>query len=91
MMGHSKSASIKLRLSYVLLPRSAKNKAYSSVLNRLYLVDIYLVVRVPDCGTVFLDRKNKLFTINDKSLEWLKFGEFGELIKFAKLSSANLL
>ena len=31
------------------------------------------------------------FTINDESLEWLKFGEFGELIKFTKLSSANLL
>jgi len=30
-------------------------------------------------------------TVNDKSLEWLKFGGFGELIKFTKLSSANLL
>jgi len=30
-------------------------------------------------------------TVNDKSLEWLKFGGFDELIKFAKLSSANLL
>jgi len=31
------------------------------------------------------------YTVNDKFLEWLKFGEFGELIKFAKLSFANLL
>jgi len=30
-------------------------------------------------------------TVNDKSLEWLKFGGFGELIKFTKLSSTNLL
>jgi len=30
-------------------------------------------------------------TVNDKSLEWLKFGGFGELIKFAKLLSTNLL
>ena len=30
-------------------------------------------------------------TINDESLEWLKFGGFGELIEFTKLSSANLL
>jgi len=29
------------------------------------------------------------FTVNDESLEWLKFGGFGELIKFAKLSSTN--
>jgi len=26
-----------------------------------------------------------------KIMEWLKFGGFGEFIKFAKLSSANLL
>jgi len=30
-------------------------------------------------------------TVNNESLEWLKFGVFGELIKFTKLSSANLL
>jgi len=30
-------------------------------------------------------------TINDKSLEWLQFGEFGKLMKFAKLSFTNLL
>jgi len=30
-------------------------------------------------------------TVNDENLEWLKFGGFGKLIKFAKLSSANLL
>jgi len=28
---------------------------------------------------------------NDESLEWLKFGGFGELIKFTKVSSANSL
>jgi len=33
----------------------------------------------------------KVYTINNESLEWLKLGGFGELIKFAKLSSANLL
>jgi len=30
-------------------------------------------------------------TINNKSLEWIKFGEFGELMKFANLSFTNLL
>ena len=44
---------------YVSPQRCAKNKVCSSVLNHLNLVDIYLVVRVPDCG----DRKNKLFII----------------------------
>jgi len=31
-----------------------------------------------------------LTTVNNESLEWLKFGKFGKLIRFAKLSSANL-
>jgi len=34
---------------------------------------------------------SEVCTVNDKSLEWQKFGRFGELIKFVKLSSANLL
>jgi len=29
-------------------------------------------------------------TVNDESLEWLKFGRFGELIKFAKLLSTKM-
>jgi len=34
--------------------------------------------------------EHRYYTVNKKSWEWLKFGEFGELIKFAKLLSPEM-
>jgi len=42
-------------------------------------------------GTASLPKVLLVASINDESLEWLKFDGFGELIKFTKLSFANLL
>jgi len=58
-------------------PKSVYTCLILSVISR---INAYANLHITD-----LLNSNPTYTINNESLEWLKFGRFGELIKFAKL------